>query len=129
MSHDLGRSPTPSELATHLELDVDTVREGLLAADAYRASSLEAPIGGGDDALTIADQLTDDTSEYTKSDDRLMLKGALAELSPRDRDIVRMRFVDELTQSQIAERIGVSQMQVSRLLARALEQLRNHIVI
>jgi RNA polymerase sigma-B factor len=128
LAHDLGRSPTPSELAAHLDLDVETVREGLLAADAYRASSLDAPIGGGDDAQTVADQLADDTSEYSKSEDRLMLKAALAELPPREREIVKMRFLDELTQSQIAEKIGVSQMQVSRLLSKTLERLRNHIV-
>jgi RNA polymerase sigma-B factor len=129
LAHDLGRSPTPSELAAHLEMDVETVREGLLAADAYRASSLDAPMGGGDDALTIADQLADDSSEYTKSEDRLMLRAALAELPPRERDIVKMRFIDELTQSQIAAKIGVSQMQVSRLLAKTLERLRDHIVV
>jgi RNA polymerase sigma-B factor len=128
LAHDLGRSPTPSELAEHLGTDVETVREGLLAADAYRASSLDAPIGGGGDTLTIADQLTDGKSEFTKSENRLLLKAALAELPPREREIVRMRFVDELTQSQIAERIGVSQMQVSRLLTKTLDRLRDHIV-
>jgi RNA polymerase sigma-B factor len=128
LGHDLGRSPTPSELAAHLDLDVETVREGLLATEAYRASSLDAPVRGADESLTIADQLADDDSEFTKSEDRLMLNAALAELPPRERDIVRMRFIDELTQSQIAEKIGVSQMQVSRLLAGTLEKLRNHIV-
>jgi RNA polymerase sigma-B factor len=126
--HDLGRSPTPSELATHLDLDVDTVRDGLLAAEAYRATSLDTPARGTDDSLTVADQIADDSSEFTKSDDRLMLKGALATLPPREREIVKMRFIDELTQSQIAQKIGVSQMQVSRLLAKTLEQLRNHVV-
>ncbi|MFJ1768500.1 SigB/SigF/SigG family RNA polymerase sigma factor [Amycolatopsis sp. NPDC088138] len=129
LAHDLGRSPTPSEIAAHLGMDVETVREGLLAADAYRASSLDAPIGGGDDAQTIADQLADDSSEYTHTENRLLLEAALAKLPPRERDIVKMRFVDELTQSQIAAKIGVSQMQVSRLLSKTLERLRDHIVV
>jgi RNA polymerase sigma-B factor len=93
------------------------------------ASSLDAPIGGGEDALTVADQLGDEGSEYTKTDDRLMLKAAVAELPPRERDIVKMRFVDEMTQSQIGAQIGVSQMQVSRLLTATLERLRNRIVV
>jgi RNA polymerase sigma-B factor len=125
LAHDLGRSPTPSELAAHLEIDVETVREGLLAADAYRASSLDAPTHGD---ATFGEQLAEAGSEFTKSDDRLVLEAALATLPPRERAIVKMRFVDELTQSEIATRIGVSQMQISRLLAKSLEKLRDHIV-
>ncbi|MEV6639719.1 sigma-70 family RNA polymerase sigma factor [Amycolatopsis sp. NPDC051371] len=86
------------------------------------------PARRGYDALTVADQLADDTSEYTKSDNRLMLHAALAQLPPRQRDIVTRRFVDELTQSQIAAKIGVPQMHVSRLLRSTLEQLRHHVV-
>ncbi|MDT7803157.1 MAG: polymerase sigma-B factor [Actinomycetota bacterium] len=128
LAHDLGRSPTPSELATHLDLAVDTVREALLAAEAYRPASLDTPARGDNDSAAVADRIADDSSEYTKSDDRLMVKGALAKLPPREREIVKMRFVDELTQRQIAEKIGVSQMQVSRLLAKSIEQLRNHVL-
>ncbi|MFG1644270.1 SigB/SigF/SigG family RNA polymerase sigma factor [Amycolatopsis sp. NPDC049252] len=128
LAHDLGRSPTAGELAIHLDLDVDTVRDGLLAAEAYRTTSLDTPAHGDGDARTIADRIADDGSEFTKTDDRLVLNGALATLPPREREIVKMRFVDELTQSQIGEKIGVSQMQVSRLLGKALERLRNHIV-
>jgi RNA polymerase sigma-B factor len=128
LANDLGRSPTTTELAAHLELDVETVRDGLLAAEAYRSASLDAPVRASDATVTVADQLVGDDSEFTKSDDRLMLKAALAELPPREREIVKLRFIDELTQSQIARKIGVSQMQISRLLAGTLEKLRNHVV-
>ncbi|WP_410567288.1 SigB/SigF/SigG family RNA polymerase sigma factor [Amycolatopsis sp. cmx-4-61] len=126
LSHELGRAPTPREIARHLDLDLDTVREGLLAADAYRPASLDAPRGG--DTQSFADQLADDEAPYSRFDDREALGRALSVLSARDRDIVRMRFLDELSQSEIAARIGVSQMQVSRLLTKALEKLRAHLV-
>jgi RNA polymerase sigma-B factor len=128
LAHDLGRSPTPSELAAHLDIDVETVREGLLAAEAYKPASLDAPARGGGDTGTIGDQLADRESPYAKADDHLTLEAAMADLPPRERAIIEMRFVEELTQSQIAERIGVSQMQVSRLLAKTLEQLRHRVV-
>ncbi|WP_372662101.1 SigB/SigF/SigG family RNA polymerase sigma factor [Amycolatopsis kentuckyensis] len=128
LAHDLGRSPTPSELAAHLDIDVETVREGLLAAEAYKPASLDAPVRGGGDTGTIGDQLADRESPYTKADDHLTLEAAMADLPPRERAIIEMRFVEELTQSQIAERVGVSQMQVSRLLAKTLEQLRHRVV-
>ncbi len=127
LAHDLGRSPTPSELAAHLDIDVETVREGLLAAEAYKPASLDAPTRGGDHG-TVADQLADRESPYSKADDHLTLQAAMAVLPPRERAIIEMRFVEELTQSQIAERVGVSQMQVSRLLTKTLQQLRGRIV-
>lgn len=128
LAHDLGRSPTPSELAAHLDIDVETVREGLLAAEAYKPASLDAPARGGGDTGTVGDQLADGESPYTRADDHLTLEAAMADLPPRERAIIEMRFVEELTQSQIAERVGVSQMQVSRLLAKTLDQLRHRVV-
>ncbi len=128
LSHEFGRAPTAREIARHLDLDLDTVREGLLAAEAYRPVSLDAPRGSDDATQSFADQLADDKAPYSRFDDSEALGRALSVLSARDRDIVRMRFVDELSQSEIAARIGVSQMQVSRLLAKALEKLRAHLV-
>ncbi|WP_410667965.1 SigB/SigF/SigG family RNA polymerase sigma factor [Amycolatopsis sp. cmx-4-68] len=127
LSHELGRAPTPREIAKHLDLDLDTVRDGLLAAEAYKPVSLDAPRNGGDGTPSFADQLADDEAPYSRFDDSEALGRALSVLSARDRDIVRMRFVDELSQSEIAARIGVSQMQVSRLLTKALEKLRAHL--
>ncbi|WP_410644261.1 sigma-70 family RNA polymerase sigma factor [Amycolatopsis sp. lyj-346] len=127
LAHDLGRAPTPSELATHLDMDVELVREGLLAAQAYRATSIDAPARGAEGTATIADRLVVDDSGFASFDNRIALQAAMAKVPPRERAIIRMRFFDDLSQSQIAERIGVSQMQISRLLARTLEQLRQHI--
>ncbi|WP_410643319.1 SigB/SigF/SigG family RNA polymerase sigma factor [Amycolatopsis sp. lyj-346] len=127
LAHDLGRAPTPSELATHLDMDVELVREGLLAAQAYRATSIDAPARGAEGTATIADRLVVDDSGFASFDNRIALQAAMAKVPPRERAIIKMRFFDDLSQSQIAERIGVSQMQISRLLARTLEQLRGHI--
>ncbi|MEV5720578.1 SigB/SigF/SigG family RNA polymerase sigma factor [Amycolatopsis mediterranei] len=128
LAHDLGRAPTPSELAAHLEMDIDTVREGLLAAQAYRTHSLDTPAAGAEDTATVADQLADDDSGFARFDDRVVLQAALAAVPPRERAIIKMRFFDDLSQSQIAERIGVSQMQISRLLNKTLEELRHRMV-
>ncbi len=127
LAHDLGRAPTPSELATHLNMDVELVREGLLAAQAYRATSIDAPARGAEDPVTIADQVAVDDSGFGSFDNRVALQAAMARVPPRERAIIKMRFFDDLTQSEIAERVGVSQMQVSRLLVKPLEQLRRHI--
>ncbi len=127
LAHELGRAPTPSELASHLDMDVEVVREGLLAAAAYRAHSIDAPVRGAEDTITVADRLNVEESGFTHLENHVVLQAAMATLPPRERAIVKMRFVDELSQSQIAQRIGVSQMHVSRLLAKTLEQLRDHI--
>ncbi|MFJ7213570.1 SigB/SigF/SigG family RNA polymerase sigma factor [Amycolatopsis sp. NPDC098790] len=128
LAHALGRAPTPSELAAHLDMDVEDVREGLLAAEAYRTHSIDTPVRGDEDPVTVADQLAVEESGFAQFDNHVALQAAMATLPARERAIVKMRFVDELTQSQIARRIGVSQMQVSRLLAKTLEQLRARIV-
>ncbi|WP_410586322.1 SigB/SigF/SigG family RNA polymerase sigma factor [Amycolatopsis sp. lyj-23] len=128
LAHDLGRAPTPSELAAHLGMDVDFVREGLLAAEAYRPHSIDAPVRSAEDTVTVADHLAAEEPGFARFDDHDALQAAMATLPDRERAIVRMRFVDELTQREIAQRIGVSQMQVSRLLAKTLEHLRVHMV-
>ncbi|MBE8516740.1 SigB/SigF/SigG family RNA polymerase sigma factor [Amycolatopsis sp. H6(2020)] len=127
LAYELGRAPTPSELAHHLGMDAEAVREGLLAAQAYRATSIDTPARGAEDNLTVADQLAEDDTGFERFENHIALRAALATLEPRERAIVKMRFVDELPQSRIAHRIGVSQMHVSRLLAKTLEQLRQHI--
>ncbi|WP_103349724.1 SigB/SigF/SigG family RNA polymerase sigma factor [Amycolatopsis sp. CA-128772] len=128
LARDLGRAPTPSELAAYLGMGVDFVREGLLAAEAYRPHSIDAPVRGMEDTVTVAEQLAVEESGFSRFDNRVALQAAMATLPARERAIITMRFVDELPQREIAERIGVSQMHVSRLLAKTLEQLRAHIV-
>ena len=88
---------------------------------ARRARSLEEPVG--EDA-TLADALGDADPELDRAEMRAMLDGAFGVLSERDREVLRLRFAEDLTQAEIAERVGVSQMQVSRLLRQSLARLR-----
>lgn len=118
----LGRSPRPSELAEELGVPIEDVYEGLQAADAYRSESLD---NDDSDAGTAVENRASVTEHGLRMvEDRQALYPALAALTERQATVVMMRFFDDLTQSQIAERIGVSQMQVSRLLSASLRILR-----
>jgi RNA polymerase sigma-B factor len=124
-----GRAPTVAELAKHLELSEDEVLEGLESASAYSTISLDAPDMADNDSPAVADSLgaVDDALEgvvYRES-----LKPLLDQLQPREKQILMLRFFGNLTQSQIAADLGISQMHVSRLLARTLAQLREGLLI
>jgi RNA polymerase sigma-B factor len=122
-----GRSPTVHELARHLDMSAEDVLDGLLAAGAYQAISLDAPFKLDDvesTGETLGDTLGVDDDRYELVVDGVTLAHAMRELPDREREILRLRFVDDLTQTEIAARVGVSQMQVSRLLRRSLAQLR-----
>ncbi len=95
--------------------------EALEAGRGYRTASLDAP---DRDEQTLAESLGSDDPQFANLEDRSVLALALEQLSPRDQRVLRLRFVDGLTQSEIATRLGVSQMQISRLLAASLETLR-----
>jgi RNA polymerase sigma-B factor len=119
-----GRAPTVAELAAHLQLSEDEILEGLESANAYSAVSLDAPDTGDDDSPAVADSLgaTDEALEGVEY--RESLKPLLERLPPREKKILLLRFFGNMTQSQIAAELGISQMHVSRLLARTLAQLR-----
>jgi RNA polymerase sigma-B factor len=119
-----GRSPTVSELAKHLELSEEEVLEGLESANAYSTVSLDAPDGGDSDALAVADTLGSLDAALEGVEYRESLKPLLDELPAREKRILLLRFFGNMTQSQIAAELGISQMHVSRLLARTLAQLR-----
>ena len=120
-----GRAPTAQQLAEYLELSVEDVLDGLLARMAYDAHSLDAPASSAEeDAGTLGDTLGAEDEGYALIEDRMAVAHALPSLSESERHILHMRFVEEKTQSDIAARIGVSQMQISRLLRRSLERLR-----
>jgi RNA polymerase sigma-B factor len=123
----LGRAPTPTELAAHLGIDVETVREGLHAANCYETSSLDRPSNDGDGTSPLADSMGEPDARMELVEDHETLAPLLRRLPERERAIVVMRFFDGMTQSQIAARIGVSQMQVSRLLTRILADLRDQL--
>jgi RNA polymerase sigma-B factor len=121
----LGRSPTVTDLAEHLGISEDEVIEGLDSGNAYTAVSLSTPVGTGDAAATeVQDLLGEDDPGLATVEDRAALRPLLAALPERERTIVVLRFFGNLTQSQIADRVGISQMHVSRLLSRSLASLR-----
>ncbi len=120
-----GHAPTVSQLAQFLELEQEQVIDALLAIQAYEALSLDAPRPGAeDDAITYGDAVGEDDDRYELVELDVTVVAVLDQIPLRERQILRMRFIDGLTQTQIAERVGVSQMQVSRLLRRSLDQLR-----
>jgi RNA polymerase sigma-B factor len=119
-----GRAPTIAELAAHLQMTEEEVLEGLESANAYSTVSLDAPDSGDEDAPAVAESLgmLDDALEGVEY--RESLKPLLERLQPREKRILLLRFFGNMTQSQIATELGISQMHVSRLLARTLAQLR-----
>ncbi|WP_300008814.1 RNA polymerase sigma factor SigF [Pseudonocardia sp.] len=122
LSQELGRAPRPSEIARRLDMPVEEVLEGLDAQHAYRNASLDELVAGADVPLT--DTLGSADAELEKVEYREVLAPLLAELPERERAILVLRFFGNMTQTQIADRVGVSQMHVSRLLARTLAHLR-----
>jgi RNA polymerase sigma-B factor len=123
LSQELGRSPTIGEIAQAASVSEEDVLEAIEAGHAYRFTSLDAP-SGSDDEGTLATQLGEDDQALIDSEHRVALSPLIARFPPRERTILHLRFFEGLTQSEIAGRLGISQMHVSRLLARSLAQLR-----
>jgi RNA polymerase sigma-B factor len=125
LSTRLGHSPTVREITEYLELEEEDVLDALQVADAYAAASLDEPRSndGGDEG-SLESQLGVEEERYELIEDALAVREAIGSLPPRDALVLRLRFGQELSQREIGARLGVSQMQVSRLLRRALERLR-----
>jgi RNA polymerase sigma-B factor len=123
LSRELGRSPSPAELAESLQVPREEVLETMEAAIAYDATSLEAPRGDGE-GDSYAESLGAEDERFELIEYSAAIAPTLQALPERDRVVLHLRFVEDLTQSEIAERIGVSQMHVSRLIRRALTRLR-----
>jgi len=126
LTNTLGRSPTVADVAAHLGLTEEEILEGLEGARAYAATSLSTPVGA-DHAMELGDTLGGDDHEFEMAELRMTLGAAMTELDEREQTILSLRFYGNLTQSEIATRIGISQMHVSRLLARALKKLRTQL--
>ncbi|MFE3111583.1 SigB/SigF/SigG family RNA polymerase sigma factor [Kitasatospora indigofera] len=126
LEQQLGRLPTAEEIATDLDLDVADVDAALRVGRAYRAGSLDALREDRDDetGTTLLDRLGDEDHNLTAVEFRESVRPLLADLTPRERTVLRLRFWGGCTQCEIAEQIGCSQMQVSRLLAATLGSLR-----
>jgi RNA polymerase sigma-B factor len=123
LMHELGRGASPSELARLLGTSTDEVLEALEAERAYAPESLDAPIGRDGGADTRMASLGSNEEGYAILEERLTLNASLARLPAEHRRLLQLRFGQELSQSEIGRRLGVSQMQVSRLLRRALDHL------
>ncbi|MFD8508179.1 RNA polymerase sigma factor SigF [Streptomyces sp. NPDC059687] len=121
----LGRAPTTGELSDLMSLPEDEVVEAQLASNGYTSASLDAAIAGSEDGESVlADFIGDEDAALELVEDFHALAPMIAELDERDRRIIHWRFVEELTQAEIGERLGVSQMHVSRLITRLLARLR-----
>jgi RNA polymerase sigma-B factor len=127
LTQELGRAPLVAEVAERLAVPPEEVRETMLAVTGYTAESLDAPVDRFDGPC-LADTLGGRDHDLDDLEDRLSLEPLLAQLPPRDRHILSLRFYRGWTQSEIAEDIGVTQMQVSRLLSKALGQLREQLL-
>jgi RNA polymerase sigma-B factor len=122
-----GRAPTVGQIAEYLELDAEDVIDALQVIQAYETVSLDAPRpGSGPDGAGVAygESLGHDDERYELIELDATVQCALEHVPARERVVLRMRFVEDLTQTEIADRIGISQMQVSRLLRRSLQRLR-----
>ncbi len=125
LSSRTGQAPTVDELAQYLEMSQEEVLEGLQTAEAYSAVSLDAPVAGEDDEESSRlDSLGADDRQLGLADDIATIFSAAQHLPTRERQILYLRFGEDLTQSEIAQQVGISQMQVSRLLRRSLHRLR-----
>ena len=120
-----GRPPTVDELAQYLELSIEDVLDALETAGAHHSTSLDAPRDDVDgESTTLGEGFGEEDKRYELVDASVTIASAARELSARERRVLVLRFVEDMTQTQIAEEIGVSQMQVSRILRRALSRLR-----
>ena len=122
LTHDLGRSPTIAEVAERVGCTNEDVVEALEARAAYRLGSIDAPMG--DDDGDSGMQLPEAEAGYGRVEQRVVLSELINRLPDRERQIIHLRFNEELTQAEIADRVGVSQMHVSRLLSGSLQKLR-----
>jgi RNA polymerase sigma-B factor len=128
LSQRLGRAPTATELAAELDMERDEVVEGLVAGSSYNTLSIDTGGGSGDDdTRAIADTLGDVDAGLDRIEDREALRPLLEALPERERMVLVLRFFESMTQTQIADRVGISQMHVSRLLAKSLARLRDQL--
>jgi RNA polymerase sigma-B factor len=126
LTRELGRQPSVDEVARAIDIEPEDVLEAMQAATAYRATSLDTPRAGGDDepGAVLGDTVGHVEDGYHRAEQRALLRDLLRSLTQREREVVRLRFEDDLTQAEIGALVGVSQMQVSRVLRQAIAKLR-----
>jgi RNA polymerase sigma-B factor len=121
LTHELGRSPTVQELAEKVGVPFEEVLQTIQSQEARRTRSLDEPVG---EDMTLADAVGGSDPELGRAEMRVLLQDAFEVLSDRDREVLRLRFEQDLTQTEISDLVGVSQMQVSRLIRQSLARLR-----
>lgn len=124
LTSDLQHSPSTQEVAEYLGLSVEEVLEAMEASGAYSAISLDVSNSDDEDAPPIMDKLMSEEDDFQASDDRIVLADVIKDFSPREQEVINMRYREGLTQVEIAEKLGISQVQVSRLLRRTLQKIR-----
>ena len=126
LTRELGRQPSVDEVARAVDVTGEEVLEAMQAAGAYRSASLDAPRASVDEDAgdTLGDAMGITEDGYERAEQRALLQSLMDGLTMREREVVRLRFDEDLTQAEIGERIGVSQMQVSRVLRQAITRLR-----
>ena len=128
LTKDLQRSPSVQEIAEHLGVSVDEVLEAMESSSAYSSVPLEGGGSGGDQgAPSVIDHYATEDQDLLASDDRMVIEETIKDFSPREQEVIQMRFVEGLTQVEIANRLGVSQVQVSRFLRRTLKKVQDRI--
>lgn len=126
LSQTLGRSPSAREIAAELGIDIREVSEGLLAKNAYQTLSMDATFGDSDD-VSLSEMVGEDDAELANVEIHDAIRPVLEKLPSVERRVLLLRFFGSMTQTEIASRVGVSQMQVSRILARTLGKLRTQL--
>jgi len=124
LTTELGREPTIPELARHIGIEPDEVVEALDAAGAYTTSSLDRPVGYGQESASLGELIGEEDPGFALTEDREVLRGLVGELRERDKRILLLRFFRGMTQAEIGEELGLSQMQISRILSKILGDLR-----
>jgi RNA polymerase sigma-B factor len=127
LSQRLKRPPRVAELAQELGVDDDDILEAMEVGGAYRSASLDARPSDGGESMTLESRLGANDTGFDLAEHRVVLERLLEDLPDRERTIVRLRFFEDMTQTEIADEVGISQMHVSRLLARTLVQLRERL--
>ena len=127
LTKELQRSPSVAEIAERVGVDVEDVLEAMESSGAYNSVPLEGMGGDDDESAAVIDHFVTEDPDLSTSDDRMLLEEAIADFSKREKDVIRMRFEEGLTQAEIARRMGVSQVQVSRLLRRTLSRIHDKI--
>ena len=124
----LHRKPTIDEISAEVGADAEDVLEALEASGAYRATSLQTPWGADDDSGdTLGDAIGHQERGFAQAEDRATIEHVMRVITPREREVLRLRFIEDLTQEEIGERVGVSQMQVSRIIRQSLARLRSYV--